>query len=206
MKTNELFQKLNGIQTIESVKDILNVDKRMAIYYLHRLRKEGYVKTKRQSNNRRVYNISIDNKLGGKSYYDIINQHSPIKISTPVTYRIYGKEPSLEETLIYAIKTKSLRTILASLALFKKISNWVKLYRLAKENHLERQVGVLYDLTRQIMKVRRMPIKFRNRALPPKKFKFEQIIPRLKSKDFWRIEKIWKMHLPFNKKDLEEYK
>src|SRR3989344_3345247 len=123
MEKREILQKLAGIQTIESVMDILEVDKRMAIYYIHRLRKEGYVKTKRQSNNRRVYNISLDNKLGCKSYYEIINQHSPIKISTPVIYRVYGKEPSLEETLIYAIKTKSLRAILASLALFKKINN-----------------------------------------------------------------------------------
>ena len=160
MEKREILQKLAGIQTIESVMDILEVDKRMAIYYIHRLRKEGYVKTKRQSNNRRVYNISLDNKLGGKSYYEIINQHSPVKISTPIIYRIYGKEPSLEETLIYAIKTKSLRTILASLALFKKISNWVELYNLAKENHVERQVGALYDLARQIMKVRRMTTTF----------------------------------------------
>ena len=206
MKRNELLQKLAGIQTIESVMDILKVDKRIAIYYLHRLRKWGYVKTMKQSNNRRVYNISLDNKLGGKSYYEIINQHSPIKISTPVIYRIYGKEPSLEETLIYAIKTKSLRTILASLALFKKISNWVELYNLAKENHIERQVGALYDLARQIMKVRRMTDKFRSCALPKEEYKFEYVIPKLKSRDFMEIEKVWKIYLPFNKKDLEEYK
>lgn len=206
METNELLQKLAGIQTIESVMDILKLDKKMAIYYIHRLRKEGYIKTKRQSNNKRVYNISIDNKLGGKSYYDIINQHSPIKVSTPIVYKIYGKESILEETLVYAIKTKSLRTILASLALFKKISNWVELYNLAKENHIERQVGVLYDLARQIMKVRRMTNKFRNSALPKKEFKFEYIIPGLNSKDFINIEKIWKIYLPFNKEDLEEYK
>jgi len=185
--------------------DILKVDKRMAIYYIHRLRKEGYVKTRRQSNNRRVYNISLDNKLGGKSYYEIINQQSPIKISTPVIYRIYGKEPSLEETLIYAVKTKSLRTILASLSLFKKISNWVELYHLAKENHIERQVGALYDLARHVMKVRKMSSKFRNSALPKEEYKFEYIIPGLQSKDFMEIEKTWKMYLPFNKKDLEEY-
>ena len=151
MQTIKLLQKLAGIQTIESVMDILNVDRKMAIYYLHRLRKEKYVKTKRLSNNRRVYNISMDNKLGGKNYYEIINQYSPIKIATPFTYKIYGKELSLEETLIYAIKTKALRTILASLSLFKRINNWVRLYNLAKENHIERQVGALYDLSHQIL-------------------------------------------------------
>ena len=166
MEKIELLQKLAGIQTIESVRDILKVDKRMAIYYVYSLRRDGYVKTRRQSNNRRVYNISLDNKLGGKSYYDIINLYSPIKISTPIVHKIYGKEPSLEETLIYAIKTKTLRPILASLGLFKKISNWVKLYDLAKENNIGRQVGALYDLARQIMRVRRMANKFRSITLP----------------------------------------
>ena len=205
MKTNELLQKLAGIQTIESVMDILKINRKMAIYYIQRLRKEGYVKTRRQSNNLRVYNISLDNKLGGKSYYEIINQYSPIKISTPVIYRIYGKEPSLEETLIYAIKTKSLRTILASLALFKKINNWVELYHLAKENHIERQVGTLYELARKIMKVRKMSSKFINNSLPKKRYRFEYVIPGLKSRDFTEIENVWKIYLPFNKKDLEEY-
>jgi len=206
MKNIELLKKLVGVQTIVSVMDILNVNKKMAIYYLHRLRTEGYVKTKKQSNNTRVYTISIDNKLGGKSYYDIMNQYSPIKISTPVIHRIYGKEPSVEETLLYAIKTQSLRTILASLALFKKINNWVELYRLAKENHVERQVGALYDLARKIMKVRRMTSKFRKNALPKKESKFDYVISGLKSKDFMEIEKVWKTYLPFNKKDLEGYK
>lgn len=206
METKDILQKLAGIQTIESVMDILKVNKKKAIYYLYRLRKQGYVKTRRQSNNRRVYNISFENKLGGKSYYEIINQYSPIKIATPVIYKIYGKEPSLEETLIYAIKTKSFRTIQASLALFKKINNWVELYKLAKENHIERQVGALYDLTHRIMKVRKMTKRFRSNSLPKEGFKFGYVIPELKSKDFKEIEEIWKIYLPFNKKDLEEYK
>ena len=206
MKKYELLKKLEGTQTIESVKDILHVNKKMAIYYIYRLRKEGYVKTKKQSNNNRVYNISLENTLGGKSYYEIINENSPLKISTPIFYKIYGKEPSLEETLVYAIKTKSLRTILASLALFKRINNWTKLYRLAKENHIEKQVGALYDLTREIIKVRKMKVRFRNNSLPKKENKFEYIIPKLKSKDFKKIEKLWKVYLPFNKEDLEEYK
>ncbi len=206
MEKIELLQKLAGIQTIESVMDLLRVNREMAIYYLHRLRKEGYVKTKRQSNNRRVYTISVDNKLGGKSYYEMINRYSPIKVSTPTVYRIYGKEPSLEETIIHAIKTKSLRTILASLALFKRINNWTELYRLAKENQITRQVGALYDLTRQIMKVRKMTLTFRANTLPKKGEKFQYILPGLKSNEFKNIEQKWKIYLPFNKKDLEDYK
>jgi hypothetical protein len=203
METNDLLKQLEGIQTIESVKDILKVNKKRAIYYICRLRKQGYVRTKKQNNNRRVYNISFENRLGGKSYVEIINQHSPIKISTSTIYKIYGKEPSLEETLIYAIKTKSLRTILASLALFKNIQNWTELYRLAKENHMKKEIGALYDLAKTIMKVRKMTKRFRRNCQKDKVFKY--IIPPLKSKDFKEIEDTWKIYLPFNREDLEEY-
>lgn len=206
METEILLKKLEGVQTIDSASNILKTGKDKAIYYLFRLRKEGYVKTKRLSNNKRVYNISFENKLKGTSYFEIINKYSPVKIATPVTYKIYGKNPSLEETLIYAIKTGSLRTILASLALFKKITNWSELYQLAKKNRIERQVGALYDLAKKIMKVRRMPDRFRNNALPKEEYNFEYTIPGLKSKDFKDIEETWKIYLPFNKNDLSDYR
>ena len=205
MKHKFLLKELEGIQTIASIMDILHISKEKAIYYVYFLRKKGYVKTKRLSNNKRVYNISFENRLKGSSYYEIINQYSPIKIATSQIHLIYGKKPSLEETLVYAIKTKSLRTILASLALFKKISNWSELYNLAKENHVERQVGALYDLARKIMKTRKMTKRFRNNTLP-KNNNFEYIITGLKSKDFKDIENRWKIYLPFNKADLEAYK
>ena len=92
------------------------------------------------------------------------------------------------------------------MALFGKIINWVELYNIAKKNNIERQVGALYDLARQIMKVRKMSPKFRSSTLPKEKYKFEYVVPKLKSRDFTGIEKIWKIYLPFNKKDLEEYK
>src|SRR3989339_361623 len=202
METEVLLKKPEGVQTIDSVTNILKTSKDKAIYYLFRLRKEGYVKTKRLSNNRRVYNISFENKLKGTSYFEIINKYSPVKIATPITYKIYGKNPSLEETLVYAIKTGSLRTILASLALFKKITDWSELYQLSKKNRIERQVGALYDLAKKIMRVRRMTDRFKNNALPKKNHNFEYIISGLMSGDFKDIEETWKIYLPFNKNDL----
>ncbi len=206
MKIDNLLKKLGGIHTIDSIKDILGVSKSKAIYYVYALRKKGYVKTKRLSGKRRLYNISFENKLKGISYEDILNQHSPVKIATTLVYRIYGKIPTLEEVLIYAIKTKSLRTILAALALFRKIKDWKALRRLAKENHIERPVGALYDVARLfIKKILRMPKSFRRVCLPKPDYEFKYMIPELKSKDFQEIEKTWKIYLPFNKGDLEPY-
>ncbi len=207
MNATELFKRLEGVQTIESVMALLGVDKEKAAYYLYRLRKQGYVKTKKRSDQTRIYNISFENKLKGTSYYEIINLHSPVKIAAPNVYNVYGKQPTIEETLIFAIKTKSVRTILASLGLFRKIEDWQGLYRLSKENRIERQVGALYDLSRLIMKkIKHMPDKFRHYALPKEYSPFEYTVSGLQSKDFQDIERTWRVYIPFNKDDMEAYR
>ncbi|MGV8152617.1 MAG: hypothetical protein ACP5OG_06040 [Candidatus Nanoarchaeia archaeon] len=205
MHIKTLLKKLEGTHNLESIIETLGVKRQKAIYYIYRLRKKGYVKTKRLNDNRRLYSISFENKLGGTNYYDIINKYSPVKIANKEVYKIYGKEPSIEETLVYAIKTRRLRVVLASLALFKKIKNWPNLYALAKTNQIERQIGALYDLSRNIMKTRKMTKRFRNHALPKGKSFFQYIVDGLESDDFQKIEKTWRVYLPFNKSDLEEY-
>ncbi|HDP73460.1 MAG TPA: hypothetical protein ENN46_00680 [Candidatus Woesearchaeota archaeon] len=206
MQAKTLLQKLQGVHTIESIKDALKTNREKAIYYVHRLRKKGYVKTKRQPDNTRVYYISPENRLGGKSYYELINESSPLKVADPGTYRVYGKELKPEDALIYAISSKSLRLILASLALFRKVKDWGRLYSLARENNTTRQVAALYDLARTCTKVKKAPKRFLGNCLPKGHSRPVYIIPGLSSDDFKGIEKKWKVFLPFNKKDLEEYR
>ncbi|NQU79732.1 hypothetical protein HQ545_08245 [Candidatus Woesearchaeota archaeon] len=206
MRSQILLKDLEGIHTIKSIMIKLKINKTKAIYFVHLLRNDGYVKTKRLSDKTRVYNISVDNRLKGVTYEEIINTYSPIKISTPKRHKLYGKKPSLELTLIYAIKTRSVRTILAAISLFKKIDDWTALYHLAKVNHIERQVGALYDISRKIIRTKRMSKKFRNNALPEETYAYRYIIPGLQSKDFRLIEKKWRVYIPFNKKDLVVYR
>ena len=73
-------------------------------------------------------------------------------------------------------------------------------------NYIERQVGALYNISKKVMRVRKMTKRFRNNSLPKENYIFGEVIPRLKSKDFKEIEQKWKIYLPFNKKDLEVYK
>lgn len=206
MDTQKLLMKLEGIHDIKSVMNLLGVNRQTAINYIYKLRKEGYVKTRKISDLRRIYHISFENKIGGKSYYEIINSVSPIKVTEAQIYRIHGRVPTFEETLIYAIKTKKLRVILASLALFKHIRRWTLLGKLARNEGVEREVGALYDLARKIIKTRRMSMKFRKSTLPKSGEKYYYIIDGLKSKDFLDIQKEWKVYLPFNTGDLEGYK
>ncbi len=209
--TLELLRMLKGTHTLESIKDILEENRikptnRKAIYLIYRLRKKGYVKTQKLSNNKRLYNISLDNKLGGTSYTEIINKLSPLKIWGVEDLGIYGRKPSLEETLIYAIKTKDIRTITAAISLFKKINNWPLLYKLARKEGLQRQVGALYDIARKIIKTRKMTKRLRNLSLPKKNDKFQYIKEKFKSSHFQDIENKWKVYIPLNWGDLEEYK
>src|SRR3989344_1077282 len=205
MKMADLTKKIEGIYMLESIMATLKVDRGTAMNYISKLRKEGYVKTKRTSSGKRVYNISRQNKIGGKSYYEVLNQISPIKLSESETYKVYGREITFEEILIYAIKSGKLRVVLASLALFKHINNWTLLAELSSKNRVQRQVCVLYDLGRSIMKVRKIGKQFLKTCLPKQDDKYVYIIPNLESKDFDEIQQKWKVYLPFNKGDLQEY-
>src|SRR3989338_6447968 len=109
MRTEHLLKKLEGIHTLQSAMSILNVNKQKATYYIHRLRKAGYVKTARSANSMRIYSISFENKLGGTSYEELLNKASPVKLATAITHRIYGKTPTPEEIVVHAVKSKSLR-------------------------------------------------------------------------------------------------
>ena len=71
--------------------NLLKVDKEKAIYYIYRLRKQGYIKTRKTAEGKRVYYISFENKLEGKNYIDVINENSPIKLYSSKNFKIYGK-------------------------------------------------------------------------------------------------------------------
>lgn len=207
MKIEELIDKIRGIQTIKSIQNTLNVSKEKAIYLVYRLRKRGFVQTKQDSDKMRIYHIAKQNALGGTSYIDVLNEYSPLKLASGEVYKIYGREPSIEETLVYAIKKREIRYIVACLALFRKIRNWSELYSLAKRNNLIREVGALYDVARlSISKVRRMDRRFEIHALPKKEDKYKYLIDNSQSKDFKNIQTKWKIHIPLRVADLEDYK
>lgn len=206
-KYKELAGSLEGVYTIETLCKRLKVNKTKAIYVLYRLRKLGFVKTTYGKNKKRLYFISLKNKQKGVSYTEIINLVSPIQIASSNPYYIHGKTPSYEEALIYALKQKDIRYIIASLSLFKKISNWNKLYALAKKEVLIKKIVVLYEVSKKVVgKIRKMPKKFTNQAKKEKPKSFIYIINPYSSQDFKDIEQKWKVYIPLNLSDLEDYK
>lgn len=209
-KYERLAESLQGFYTIETLADRLKIERSKAIYVIHRLRNLGFVKTSYGSGKRRIYNISMANRQGGISYTERINEATSnpgIQVMPTEIHYVYGRVPSYEEALIYAIKQRNIRYIIASLALFKKISNWSLLYRLAKKEDLVREVVALYEIARKVVKkVRKMPKRFFNRANERKRGSFRYIIRPFSSEDFKDTERKWNVYIPLNSADLTEYR
>ena len=203
----ELAKRLEGLQTVDSIAKSLSISRRTAVNYMWMLRKQGFVETMYGKRKIRMYRISLlkANKFGYPGLYEYLNRHSKIKIYPPYAERIYDRKPTPEEMIVRAVKTGDLRTILSSLALFNKIKNWRKLSEIARKELVGRKIGALYDTAKIIIRVRRMDKKTR-KALLGSRTENKNIVEYARTKDLQQIEKEWRVHVAFNKADLEAYK
>ena len=216
---HKLASKLEGLQTINTICQTLNVKKSTAYEYVSLLKKGRYAKEyRRTSMNKRIYRIRRipfkESELimkrfkdtSKKGIFDIINENSPLKLEHPFKYRVQRKDRiTIEETIIESIKTKKFRVILASLALFNKIESWTRLYYYAKIFNVQNIVGALYDLTKRFIRVKKMDLRTRN-ALLKYRTVHRVIIPNIKSPDFEDIQKLWNVDIPFRIDDIARLK
>lgn len=196
---NELLLKLEGLHTIETVAKALNIKKQSALNLISKLKKHGYVTTSGGRHQKRLYKVSAKKqRKRSKGMFDLINKYSPMKLAAWYDHQVHGKY-TVENALIDAIQTQSFRAILASMRLFNHISNWPKLYKLAKEKNCWQKVGALYDIARLFFKVRRMPEKYASNKLEA-----WQQLTQLKKKNFPNIAIKWRTYIPFNENDVRE--
>ncbi len=199
MKKEETLKAIEGLQTIETVAEALNIKRQSALNLLSKLKKQGYVTTSGGRQQKRLYKISTKKqRKRDLGMFDIINKHSSMKLAPWYDHQVHG-EYGIEEALIDAIQTQSFRVILASMKLFNHITDWPKLYKLAKEKDCWQKVGALYDLSRMYFRVKKMPAYHL-------KYKAEkwQRLTQLKKINFPSITKKWRVYIPFNEKDMRE--
>lgn len=200
----ELAIKLAGLQTAESAARVLNIKRRTMITYIYKLRKLGLVETTRGARKKRLYKIyAMKPPEKGVGLYAFISKNSKVKVIPRQEVYVHNKL-STENAIVKAIDSRDFRLILAALGLFSKVICWHDLNKLAKKTHAQRKVGALYELAKKIMRVRHIDKRTLN-SLRTGKDSERHIIPNLKSKDFKSLEKRWKIYIPFNLKDLEEY-
>ena len=206
MELLKIAKELEGLQTVNSIAKQLNVDRRTSINYAWALRKKGFLENV-YGGRVKLYRINpLIKRKTGYSFYELLNKYSKVKLAVREDYIIHSeREPSVEEILVRAVKNDNFRVVLASLGLFNKIRSWSRLYKFAKNYNVRRKIGALYDVAREIIRVRRMDDKTRKLLLNAKNEE-RYIISRFKSKSFQDIEKKWNIYIPFNKADLEVYK
>jgi DNA-binding transcriptional ArsR family regulator len=199
--------KQGSLVSVKSLSERLGVSERTAVNYLSELRKRKLLETSRGRRGIRLYRIRplLKMDIGYPGLYDTINRFSPIKVAAPYEHRIYDHEMTPEEAIVRAILTKDFRTVLASLALFSRVSDWSLLYKLAKKENLERQVGALYDVSRLCLRVRKMDGRIRNK-MKSARLSNKYILPGTMTKDFPEIEREWGVFVPFRAGDLRKYK
>ena len=203
MDWRAVAREAEGLHTADSFSRALSLRPSTAIFYLHRLRQAGFVRTQRGKRGKRLYDISPLQlrPVGSPGFLDIINAQSVCPVSAPCPARVYGRRLTLEEAIVEAIGTKDYRIIRAALSAFRSVHRWDLLYTAAKKAQQERQVGALYALARRLYRIRAMDGRFL-RLFREAPLRENFLSPPLRSRDFTDIEKEWGVRLPFNKADV----
>lgn len=199
----ELLKKIEGLQTVEMVASALNIKKQSAINLLSKLKKEGHVKKSGGGKQVRFYKITVTKQYPrDPGMFDVLNKYSPnMKLAEWYDHQVHGVYGP-EEALIDAIQTGSFRAILASMRLFNHITDWKKLYQLAKQHDCWQKIGALYDVSKRFFRCRQIPKIY----LQGKFIKRVYLINQYQTKEemFYLIEKRWNVSIPFRKNDIRK--
>lgn len=206
MKLGKAHKLLIGTHSAESAAKTLQVSKSYALVILSRLKKQGYIKA---SGSPRRYTITTTKqRKRHPGVYDVLNKYNPIhvQVQSSTDHQVHT-EYTVEDAIVEAHKRQSIRLLRATLRAYNGVTDWKKLYDLAKKQNVWPQVAAMYDLARKYVRVRKMPQRYQNTA---KKRQTTQIKERTKvtkwsgGHAFPEIESKWGVTLPFNENDLTD--
>jgi hypothetical protein len=200
MEQEILLKKLEGLQTVETAMETLNMTRQSTINLLSRLKKQGHVTVRGGGKQPRLYKITqTKQRKRDPGMFDILNKYNPnFQLREWYDHQVHGKY-TVEDVIADAIKTGSFRAILATLGLFNHIKDWPRLYRLAKEKGCWQKVGALYDVSKIHYRARSMPLRYG--PLPARK---THLIRDYETAQeiYFPIEKKWKVAIPFKRGDI----
>lgn len=199
----ELLRKIEGLQTIETAAKALGMNEQSVLNLFTKLKKQGYVTVSGGGKIKRIYRITMRKQLPrDPGMFDIINKYSPnMKLNPWYDHQVHGQYGP-EEALVDALQTESFRVILASMYLYDHITDWTKLYQLAKRKKCWQKAGALYDVARMFIKVRKMPEKYRKGTWRKQIFFIRDY--RTKEDHFFPVSKKWNVQIPFRMGDIEK--
>ncbi|MFH0987150.1 MAG: hypothetical protein V1911_03850 [Candidatus Micrarchaeota archaeon] len=199
----KLAQKLEGRKTIKGICSELGIKRGTAVYYVSMMRKNGFVHQTIYTKPERTYVIKpCARPAPAGGLVEALNRVLPkdFQIDEPYEHYVWGPY-SFEDALVSAVRTKKARFILGSILLFRKVSDWKLLMKMAGGE--KRKIGALYDLARrEIPKVPRMDKRTYRGLLRAKVYDKYLISKAGPSEDYKDLSKKWGIFIPFTKKDM----
>ena len=147
--------------TIETYAQKYNLSKQAALNKLTKLKQQGYVTVSGGGPQKRIYSLYKKPQEKTNGFYNLINKYSPEKLTPQFEHYVKGKY-SIEHAIIDAIQIGDVRTLEAAQHLFRHVTNWKRLFTLAKKKNCEKQVKELYVKARQNTKVKKIPQRYEN--------------------------------------------
>ena len=204
MNNESLLRALEGLHTVETVMEELQMSRQSALNFLGRLKKAGYVTVSGSGRRKRLYKITMRRQRPRvPGMWDILNKYNPhFQLNPWYDHQVHGKY-TVEDVIVDAIETRSFRIILATLRLFAHVTDWPRLYQKAREKGSWQKVGALYDVARMFLKVRRMPGKYRKGNYRKWDFLFDRKDSTPETR-FAAIRAWWKIPIPFRIGDIRK--
>ena len=148
-----------GKFTVETFAKERNISRQAAINLLSKLKEKGLVLVSGGGRQKRIYTITNTPQKPTNGFYDIVNKYSPEKLTPSFKHYTHGKY-TIEHVIIDGIKINDSRTLQATKHLFRHITNWKRLFMLAKKDNLIKEVHELYEKARQTVKCKKMPKRY----------------------------------------------
>jgi len=197
MKIEQYGKMLEGRQTLETISAITKLKKTSSLNLISKLKKAHYLVKTGGGKQKRIYIISQRKIFPRNGMFEILNKYAKEKIIPPFNHIAHSKY-KIEDAVIDLMLLKNTRVNINIFPLFNHIKDWNYLYNLSKRKNIARNVGLFYDIARQIKKTRKMPENIYKRFLNS-----ENYMPyKISGSDFKELEKKWRLKVPFNRSDL----
>jgi DNA-binding Lrp family transcriptional regulator len=149
----------NEKQTVETLAESRGITRQAAINLLSKLKKRGYVSVSGGGRQKRIYTITKLPQNPTNGFFDTVNKYADDKLVPQFMHYVHGRYAA-EDAIIDGLLINDSRTREATKALFLHVTNWQRLFALARKKNLQTEVRDLYEQARKTQRVRRMPKRY----------------------------------------------
>ena len=149
----------DGKYTVDLFAKANNLKRQSAINRLSKLKKQGFLEVSGGGRQKRIYTIHALPKKHTNGFYDIVNKYSPEKLQPRFEHYVDGRY-TIEHAIIDGILIGDVRTKEATMHLFRHVTDWKRLFDIAKKKNLKDEVIKLYKKARSKTKSKKIPARY----------------------------------------------